>query len=83
MKIKKALVLASTCLLCFPLLFSPVIETSMPVFAIDNSVELTKEAEVLDPLTYTHDYSSSSDNHEVTATSEYPEKQEESEKKRK
>ena len=80
MKIKKALVLASTCLLCFPLLFSPVIETSMPVFAIDNSVELTKEAEVLDPLTYTHDYSSSSDNHEVTATSEYPEKQEESEK---
>ncbi|MGA5592511.1 WxL domain-containing protein [Enterococcus mundtii] len=81
MKIKKALVVASTCLLCFPLLFSPVIETSMPVFAIDNSVELTKEAELLDPLTYIHDYSSSSnDNHEETATSEYLEKQEESEK---
>lgn len=80
MKIKKALVLISTCLLCFPLLFSPVIATSVPVFAIDNSVELAKEAELLDPLTYTHDYSSSSDNHEVTATSEYPEKQEESEK---
>ncbi|WP_301359577.1 WxL domain-containing protein [Enterococcus spodopteracolus] len=80
MKIKKALVVASTCLLCFPLLFSPVIETSMHVFAIDNSVELTKEAELLDPLTYTHDYSSSSDHHEETATSEYLEKQEESEK---
>ncbi|BAO08538.1 hypothetical protein EMQU_3075 (plasmid) [Enterococcus mundtii QU 25] len=80
MKIKKALVVASTCLLCFPLLFSPVIATSVPMFAIDNSVELTKEAELLDPLTYTHDYSSSSDNHEVTATSEYLEKQEESEK---
>ncbi|NMP59750.1 BspA family leucine-rich repeat surface protein [Enterococcus mundtii] len=80
MKIKKALVLISTCLLCFPLLFSPVIATSVPVFAIENPVELTKEAELLDPLTYTHDYSSFSDNHEVTATSEYPEKQEESEK---
>ncbi|WP_240481952.1 BspA family leucine-rich repeat surface protein [Enterococcus pernyi] len=80
MKIKKALVLISTCLLCFPLLFSPVMATNVPVFAIDNSVELTKEAELLDPLTYTHNYSSSSDNHEVTATSEYPEKQEESEK---
>ncbi|BBM16365.1 WxL domain-containing protein [Enterococcus mundtii] len=80
MKIKKALVVASTYLLCFPLLFSPVIETGMPVFAIENPVELTKEAELSDPLTYTHDYSSSSDNHEVTATSEYPEKQEESEK---
>ncbi|GKS55939.1 WxL domain-containing protein [Enterococcus mundtii] len=79
MKIKKALVLISTCLLCFPLLFSPVMATSVPVFAIENSVELTKEAELLDPLTYTHDYSSSSDNHEVTAISEYPEKTEESE----
>ncbi|MGM0294566.1 WxL domain-containing protein [Enterococcus sp. AZ062] len=79
MKIKKALVLISTCLLCFPLLFSPVIATSMSVFAIDNSVELTKEAEVLDPLTYTHDYSSSSDNHEVTATSENSEKPEKNE----
>ncbi|MGG5302742.1 hypothetical protein IGK16_000327 [Enterococcus pernyi] len=80
MKIKKALVLISTCLLCFPLLFSPVIATSMPVFAIENPSELTKEAEVSDPLTYTHDYSNSSDHHEVTATSEYSEKQEELEK---
>ncbi len=80
MKIKKALVLISTCLLCFPLLFSPVIATSMLVFAIENPSELTKEAEVSDPLTYTHDYSNSSDHHEVTATSEYSEKQEELEK---
>ncbi|MGG5305308.1 hypothetical protein IGK16_002979 [Enterococcus pernyi] len=53
MKIKKALVLASTCLLCFPLLFSPVIATSMPVFAIDNYVELPKEPEILDQLAST------------------------------
>ena len=32
-------------------------------------------------LTYAHDYSSSSDNHEVAAITEYPEKQEESGKK--
>lgn len=33
-------------------------------------------------LTYAHDYSSSSDNHEVAAITEYPEKQEESGKKK-
>ena len=50
MKIKKALVVASTSLLCFPLLFFPVISTRIPVSAIENSAELPKAPELLDPL---------------------------------
>ncbi|MGG5308243.1 hypothetical protein IGK37_002961, partial [Enterococcus pernyi] len=53
MKIKKILVLASTCLLCFPSLFFSVISTSMPVSATENSVELSRESELMDPLTNT------------------------------
>ncbi|MGM0143515.1 hypothetical protein IGJ94_000042 [Enterococcus sp. AZ153] len=53
MKIKKVLVVASVSLLCFPLLFFSVISTSMPVFAIENSVELSRESELMDPLTNT------------------------------
>ncbi|MGL9894919.1 hypothetical protein [Enterococcus sp. DIV0806c] len=43
MNIKKAMVIASTSLLCFPSLFFPVISTSIPVYAIENTVELPKE----------------------------------------
>ncbi|MEQ6207039.1 pectate lyase-like adhesive domain-containing protein, partial [Enterococcus mundtii] len=53
MKIKKVLVVASVSLLCFPSLFFSVISTSMPVFAIENSVELSRESELMDPLTNT------------------------------
>ncbi|WP_062805917.1 WxL domain-containing protein [Enterococcus pernyi] len=53
MKIKKVLVVASVSLLCFPSLFFPVISTSMPVSAIENSVELSRESELMDPLTNT------------------------------
>ncbi|WP_062805907.1 WxL domain-containing protein [Enterococcus pernyi] len=50
MKIKKALVLASTSLLCFPSLFFPVISMSIPVSALENSVELPKESQLIDSL---------------------------------
>lgn len=50
MKIKKALVVVSTSLLCFPSIFFPVISTSIPVSAIENSAELPKAPELLDPL---------------------------------
>ncbi|MGG5324680.1 hypothetical protein IGJ83_000380 [Enterococcus pernyi] len=50
MKIKKVLVLASTSLLCFPSLFFPVISMSIPVSALENSVELPKESQLIDPL---------------------------------
>ncbi|MGQ4068276.1 BspA family leucine-rich repeat surface protein [Enterococcus mundtii] len=53
MKIKKALIVVSTSLLFFPSLFSLVIKTSMPVSAIQNSVELPKEPELHDPLNST------------------------------
>ncbi|MDA9428692.1 cell surface protein [Enterococcus mundtii 1A] len=53
MKIKKALIVVSTSLLFFPSLFSLVIKTSMPVSAIQNSVELPKEPKLLDPLNST------------------------------
>lgn len=50
MKIKKALVWVSTSLLCFPSLFYSVISTSIPVFAIENSLELSQEPELQNPL---------------------------------
>lgn len=53
MKIKKVLVMASVSLLCFPSLFFPVISTSIPVSAIENSVELSRESELINPLTST------------------------------
>jgi len=53
MKIKKVLVVASVSLLCFPSLFFSVISTSMSVSAIENSVELSRESELMDPLTNT------------------------------
>ncbi|MGL9769121.1 WxL domain-containing protein [Enterococcus sp. DIV0806c] len=53
MKIKKVLVVASVSLLCFPSLFFPVISTSIPVSAIENSVELSRESELQDPLAST------------------------------
>ncbi|WP_200127483.1 WxL domain-containing protein [Enterococcus sp. S52] len=48
MKIKKVLVVACTNLLCFP-----VISTSIPVYAIEKSVEPSRELELLDPLAST------------------------------
>jgi len=50
MKIKKVLVVASTSLLCFHSIFFPVISTSTPIFAIEQSKALPKEPELLDPL---------------------------------
>jgi len=45
--------MASVSLLCFPSLFFPVISTSIPVSAIENSVELSRESELINPLTST------------------------------
>ncbi|WP_207494263.1 WxL domain-containing protein [Enterococcus hirae] len=53
MKIKKAWVVVSAGLLCFPTLSFPVISTSMSVSAIENSVELSRESELMDSLTST------------------------------
>lgn len=50
MKIKKALVLVSTSLVFFSSFFSPVMATSMPVSAIENSVELPKESQLMGSL---------------------------------
>ncbi|MGL9847812.1 hypothetical protein IGJ91_002982 [Enterococcus sp. DIV0765f] len=50
MKIKKALVVASISLLCFPSFIFPVMSTSIPVSAIENSAELPKESQLIDPL---------------------------------
>jgi len=50
MKIKRVLVVASTSLLCFHSVFFSVISTSTPIFAIEQSIALPKEPELLDSL---------------------------------
>lgn len=50
MKIRKALIVASTSFLCFPSILFSLISTNIPVYAIESSLERQKVAELFDPL---------------------------------